>query len=88
MKVQNMTSSRGNKVPNQFIVEGPDGTYFQSYDSMIAFIPHVGQTVLDREYWDYSVTTSKYRNAFLNEDTRSIKKKIASGEYLLADLNN
>ena len=54
MKVENMTSSKGNEVPNQFVVYGaaitdPNpspglpvltliGTMFQSYDSNIAFV--------------------------------------------------
>ncbi len=103
MKVKNMTSSKGNKVANQFIVEGvmlpgkysncinPKGTMFQSYKSCIAFRFHVvpGKTcvVLDETYWNYSVTTSRYRNQFLNETTQETQRKINSGEYKLADLN-
>jgi len=96
MKVTNMISPQGNPVPNQFIVEDitPLGnkhkTIFQSYDSVIAEIRHglVNDTVyLDHKYWNYSATTSKYRNIFLNEDTVTTKKKIASGEYILTNLN-
>ena len=37
MKIRNMESSRGNMVPNQFVLEMDNGdTYFQSYKSMIA----------------------------------------------------
>jgi len=64
--------------------------YFQSYDSIIAKVEyhyHGKVVVLDSYYWDYSVTTSKYRNQFLGEDTKTIKDKIESGEYILADLN-
>ena len=38
MKVQNMTSSRGNKVANQFIIYTESGSVFQSYNSIIAKI--------------------------------------------------
>ena len=38
MKIQNMTSSKGNKVANQFIVYADDGVYFQSYKSIIVKI--------------------------------------------------
>lgn len=66
-------------------------TVFQSYDSVIVrrtcdacgddFIE------LDRVYWNYSKTTGKYRNQFLGETKKETEKKIASGEYILTDLN-
>lgn len=35
IKVENMTSSRGNTVPNQFIISDSKGNeYFQSYNSI------------------------------------------------------
>ena len=92
MKVQNMTSSKGNSVPNQFIVDGEHygqfGRFFQSYKSVIAFQPADGSSItLDRDKWDYSVTTGKYRNQFLGETKAETQKKIDSGEYILTDLN-
>lgn len=88
MKVQNMTSSRGNKIANQFIISGDDAQYFQSYNSIIAKIEReTGKVTLDSYYWDYSVTTGKYRNMFLGETKAETQKKIDSGEYVLADLN-
>ncbi len=42
---------------------------------------------LDVNYWDYSKTTSQYRNRFLNETTKETQAKIDSGKYLLVDLN-
>ena len=63
---------------------------FQSYDSVIAekeYFPDGVQVKLDRKYWDYSVTTSKYRNQFLGEAKKETKAKIDSGEYILTDLN-
>lgn len=89
MIVENMTSSRGNFVPNQFIIHTKDGRYFQSYRSTIAFMPWGGgKVVLDENTWDYSRTTGKYRNMFLNENTYETRKKIKSGEYLLSNLNS
>lgn len=86
MKVRNVESSRGNDVPNQFIIEGNGTHYFQSYNSIIAQV-HKGQVTLDKEKWDYSATTGKYRNQFLGETKQETKKKIANGEYKLANLN-
>jgi len=89
LKVYNMTGRSGREVPNQIIIETEDGRYFQSYQSIIAFRPYDWQQkiVLDVNKWDYSRTTGKHRNQFLDENTAETRKKIASGEYLLADLN-
>jgi hypothetical protein len=87
-KVRNMFSPNGNQVANQFIIETPEGTYFQSYRSIIAFIDKkTGERTLDEYYWDYSRTTGKYRNEFLGEYIADTRAKIESGEYKLADLN-
>jgi hypothetical protein len=87
VKVENMTSGRGNTIPNQFIIKTHEGYYFQSYASVIVFIPNVGKTVLDESYWDYSRTTGKYRNMFLGEGKDETQRKIDSGEYILGNLN-
>ena len=95
MKVSNMTSNKGNKIANQFIVSDDfDNVYFQSYNSIIAkkqWIETKNGTVkevlLDSTYWNYSVTTSKYRNIFLNETTKETQKKIDQGLYILTNLN-
>ncbi len=88
MKVENLESNKGNTIANQFEITAPEGRYFQSYKSMIVFIPNDGSKVkIDKTYWDYSKTTGKYRNIFLGEDKKATEKKIASGEYELTDLN-
>jgi|SaaInlV_100m_DNA_5_1039725.scaffolds.fasta_scaffold11845_2 hypothetical protein len=92
MKVKNMISNAGNPIANQFIVDGEhygeEGQFFQSYDSVIAFKPANGSSItLDSRYWDYSVTTGKYRNQFLGETKKETQAKIDSGEYILANLN-
>lgn len=88
VKVKQMRSPNSNNyVANQFIIYTDDGTYFQSYNSIIAFCDKQGQTWLDKYYWDYSRTTSRYRNEFLGETTKETRAKIKSGEYKLANLN-
>lgn len=79
---------RNGAVKNQFILTTADGQYFQSYDSIIAFIPNDGKTQLDAQYWDYSKTTGKYRNMFLGESKAETVKKIADGQYVLTNLNS
>ena len=86
-KVENMVNSRGNCIPNQFLIYTEKGVYFQSYDSVIAFKPYTGKVQLDTNYWEYSSTTSKYRNIFLNEDKKTTEAKIKNGTYELVNLN-
>ena len=96
MKVENMTSSSGNKVANQFVIKDCVGLqcyvteYFQSYNSIIVKKMHTKKGIkiqLDRNKWDCSPTTGKYRNIFLGENKRETQKKIDSGEYILTNLN-
>ena len=99
MKVQNMTNDNYRAIPNQFIIEAPgpnnwpsglrtgSGKIFQSYDSTIVFIEYTGKVYLDESKWDYSVTTGRYRNQFLDEKKPETQKKIDSGEYTLTNLN-
>lgn len=61
------------------------GDIFQSYDSVIAFDGDI--TLLDKTYWDYSRTTGKYRNQFLEMNTAQTQAKIDNGEIKLVNLN-
>ena len=90
IKVENLTSPKtGNAVANQFTIRTNKGVYFQSYDSVIAFIPRaINKPIqLDSYYWDYSKTTGKYRNDFLGENIAETRRKIKEGIYKLTDLN-
>jgi hypothetical protein len=86
MNVSNITNNNGNKVPNQFVIYDNGANYFQSYNSIIVKRSN-DKIELDSYYWNYSKTTSKYRNIFLGETTKETQKKIDSGEYLLTNLN-
>lgn len=83
VKVENMRSSKGNLVPNQFLVYGNDWELFQSYSSPIA-LKKGGKVYLFKD-WEYSTTTAKYRNQFLGEDKKETMKKLKSGEYIAVD---
>ena len=91
ISVENMRSNNGSSVPNQFIIRVGErlgrATYFQSYRSIIAVKTIKGDIILDEGTWDYSVTTGKYRNQFLGENKAETAKKIAIGQYKLANLN-
>ena len=86
-KVENMTSSNGNKVANQFLLKTENSTMFQSYDTLIAVKDNNGQLYLDSENWNYSKTTSKYRNQFTRLTTDETKKAIKDGKIKLVELN-
>lgn len=69
---------------------------FQSYNTVIAVRTtwdppatdnHKVRIELDRNCWDCSKTTNKYRNQFLDETTAETLRKIKSGEYILTNLN-
>tara|TARA_Y100000593_G_C4258286_1_gene310809 strand:+ start:523 stop:789 length:267 start_codon:yes stop_codon:yes gene_type:complete len=87
MKAYNLTSNNGNKIANQIKIIDNNGTkYFQSYNTIIIKKTH-NNTYLDKYYYNYSRTTSKYRNIFLNENTKQIESKIKEGTYKLTNLN-
>lgn len=88
MKIRNMTSSNGNEVPNQFLITDDKGNeFFQSYQTIIAKRDKKGKITLDKNKWDYSVTTGKYRNQFLMETKKETERKIVEKVYKLAELN-
>lgn len=68
LKVNNIISAKGNSIANQFeIRDYKNGvSYFQSYETIIAKIKD-GKVSVDRQSWDYSRTTSKYLNVFLDD---------------------
>tara|TARA_R100001440_G_scaffold58824_1_gene78638 strand:- start:4 stop:330 length:327 start_codon:yes stop_codon:yes gene_type:complete len=89
-KVENMLSNKSHKpVANQFKITMQNGLeVFQSYETIIVLKdPKNNQTYLDRNSWNISTTTSRYRNFFLQEDTKTTFQKIKEGVYILADLN-
>ena len=76
-KVENIISNNGNAIPNQFIIYEDNGDItFQSYDSIICQIRGgalgYDKVVVFGSDWDYSTTTSKYRNKFLMDNDLSI----------------
>ena len=87
IKVENMVSNRGNSIANQFIIEVDGEVYFQSYSSIIAKIAINGKVYLDEKYWDFSVTTGKWRNQFLGETKKETERRIEDGTYIMTNLN-
>ena len=102
MKAYNMKSDNNNDVPNQIVIKNDKEIFFQSYGTTIARLKRdsfngnvvfYDSIILDKDYWDYSRTTTKYLNKFLNKytafaiDTKTIKKLIKDDKIKLSDLN-
>ena len=101
MKVRNITSNKsGREVANQYIITDGTNTTFQSYDTTICCIHHASGFMSLTDYWDYSITTSKYFYQFMEENLtnyRPCKKDVirwlelkcipASENYLNTDIH-
>ena len=97
MKVENMKSERtGKAVANQFVITDNEhnAVWFQSYTSVIALVNN-GILYLDKNKWDYSRTTAKYRNAFVATyfnskyaSAKGIKEGIKEGKIIMTGLNS
>ena len=65
---------------NQNIIRFENGSLFQSYESLICV--KIGSELYFTDSWDYSKTTSKYRNKFTGETTQETRSKLESGQHL------
>lgn len=65
---------------NQFVIIDNENkkTYFQSYNSLIAFIDESGNLTLGKD-WNYSTTTAKHLYLFIDEFCYSYKVEIPEG---------
>ena len=77
---------RSNKpVPNQHIIQNGADMVFQSYNSIVAeYVGEKGKLTINNKIAEYSITTKKYLNQFLdrfiqlNKYREEIKKAIKS----------
>lgn len=91
MRVSNLINDKGNEVRNQFVIETANGTYFQSYESVVARIDN-SNVLTFGENWGYSNTTLKHLHKFLRDygydDTYAkLRKRIDSGEIKIVNLS-
>lgn len=90
-KREAMLTSSGKPAKDQYVLTYEDGSMaFESYGKVIAHRPvnYPNQPIrLDKYYWDYSLTTSRYRNRFLGEPTSETRKRIKNGQYALVSFN-
>ena len=87
MIISQLINTQGNAVKNQFVIINGDVTTFQSYNSQIVDINIKESTIVFYPNYNFSVTTSKYRNQFLSDilgvsiDTKTVNKMISDGIY-------
>lgn len=69
-------------------LEHEDAYWLFSYTKTIAKEDiKTRKITLDEKYWNYSKTTARDLNRFLNHKAGEVAKKVKSGEYELEDLN-
>ena len=88
MIINNMISDKGNTIPNQYVIRLDNCDVFQSYETVIAirnydYVNGKYEVYLNKEYYDYSRTTSKYRNKYLGLTSKEVKEKIKAKEFFL-----
>lgn len=79
MKIENLGA-------NHQIIENDKSIFLASYGTIICKVEEE-KIYLDSKFWNYSSTTSKYRNKFLKEDTKTTETKLKQGIYFLTNLN-
>lgn len=91
MKVYQMTKDN-RPVANHFIIHDDQFIFLQSYKVIVARIPLNLETiedgvVLDKVFYNYSKTTSKYVNFFLHCTSKEREERIKNETYILDYLN-
>lgn len=69
VRITQLINDKGNSANNQIVIETDKGKYFQSYDTIIAFVPYCSDKITLSEDWDNSKTTSKHLYIFLRDFT-------------------
>ena len=80
IKIEACTSTRtGENVKNQYIITAPGCYAFQSYNSLIAVYDIENNILTLGCNFDYSTTTSKYLNQFIEYYCYSIYRELPNG---------
>lgn len=80
IKIEPCTSTRtGENVKNQYIITAPGCYAFQSYNSLIAVYDIENNILTLGRDFDYSTTTSKYLNQFIEYYCYSIYRELPNG---------
>ena len=89
VKIEPLRTTRGGVARNHYVIYTEDGKYLSSYGRIVVYIPNdpSEKTALDKNFYDFSKTTSTYRNIFLKIPSPSVRASIDKGMFLLTNLN-
>ena len=83
MRAINLTSNKGNNIVNQIELFSDDGSrHFFSYGSHICKIEK-GVIYINKPFYKFSRTTSKYLSIFLGKSSKEIEECIKKGDIKL-----
>lgn len=77
--------------PNHFVIKIKNRRYLQSYDTIIAGIIDTEDKkliYLDKDNWNYSKSTARWRNKFLEMTNAEVNIGVVQGKFIMKDLNN
>ena len=83
--ISQFINDKGNAVKNHFVISDEDGSYLQSYDSVVALVKHDGSIVLGTDY-NYSRTTMKHVFSFVNLSSKEINQAVKENTIEVQDL--
>lgn len=67
LMVRNIESRNGNSIANQFVIDYENTRALQSYESLVLSYDYSTHTLFIGNNYDYSMTTRKYVNLFLDD---------------------
>ena len=86
---KNLVNNRGAAIAHHIIITDGHNSILSSYGVNIAQKNgETGNVIIDKRYYQYSKTTSKYLSAFLNSNSKEIAKNLKDGVYQFGNLND
>lgn len=85
VEVQNMTSKRGNIVPNQYeVIVHTKGAVYNCFYSYNSFILSYKNGIIDRvgKNYNYSRTTDRYRNMFTEMTLKDLESCMKNKNFI------
>lgn len=89
MRVTQLINKNNNAMANHFVIDDDNGnSLLQSYKVIVAKIDYENDKIfLDRDFFDYSLTTKRAINFFLNNTHQERLKLIKENKIQLINLN-
>lgn len=68
------------RIDNKNMYVSSCGCFMKSYDKIIV-VKKGGKIYLNADYYDYSLTTARHRNYFLDVNSKEFEKNVEDGLY-------